>query len=260
MSVLIREVPLRESGHYVGLCQPRSQMLSIYLCFPKMDRDNPNTFLDFLVLHHCFWVNKCLGAILCLHKIHMLVVQFPVFAPKCLHSVSFLQNYLQPKEHWQIQRLNFFICTFLFLYLCNSNWAHFFYLDDLTSIRRRLEGNWDPDQLWKTGCQVNCLVIQWSMQPASSEAPGSTMTSLTSELCGLVLGEVPWRRPSVRGGGGGSEALRLTWMRPAGNEDKAVNDPFVPRWNELLENVLVTKTVVWSEWAWWSQEFLKTFI
>lgn len=256
MSVLIHEVPLRESGHYVGLYQPQGVKCLASICaFQK--------WIEIIQIHFStssFYITAS--------ELINVSVQFCVctkftcwwFSFQCLHSVSFFQNYLQPKEHWQTKRLNFFTCTFLFLYLSNSIWAHFFYLDDLTSIRRRLEENWDPDQLWKTECQVNCLVIQWCMQPASSEAPVSTMTSLTSELCGLVLGEVPWRRPSVRDGGGGSEALWLTWMRPAGNEDKAVNDPFVPWWNELLENVLVTKTVVWSEWAWWSQEFLKTFI
>lgn len=111
------------------------------------------------------------------------------FPSKCLHSVSFLQNYLQPKEHWQTRRLNFFICTFLFL--CVIIIGHISSdLDDLSSIRRRLEGNWDPDQLWKTEWQVNCLVTQWCKRPASSEAPVSTMdhwhpncVDLFSERC-----------------------------------------------------------------------------
>lgn len=95
------------------------------LCFPERGCDNPRTFLDLLVLHHCFGVNKRLGAISHRHKIPMLGLPFPVFVLICLQSVSFLQNYSQPKEHRQTKRLNFFIGTFLFLYLCPCNWACF---------------------------------------------------------------------------------------------------------------------------------------
>lgn len=49
-------------------------------------------------------------------------------------------------------------------------------------------------------------------------------------------------------------------MRPAANEDSPVSDSFVPLWNKILENVLVTKSVICSEWTWCSEEFLKTFI
>lgn len=73
-------------------------MRIIYLCFPKMDRENPNTFLDFLVLHHRFWGNKCLSATLYLHKIHVLVVWFSIFLQNVCTQYHFSRTIYSPRN------------------------------------------------------------------------------------------------------------------------------------------------------------------
>lgn len=75
-----RACPWKRSLCWIMMSAFRSQMLILCLGFPERGRDNPHIFLDLLVLHRCFGVNKRLSAVSHQHRIHMLGFHFLCFS------------------------------------------------------------------------------------------------------------------------------------------------------------------------------------
>lgn len=189
----MREGPVRESGHYVGLwCQPSGvKCLSSVWAFQKgvtiihihfstssfyitaLELINVSVQFRISTTFTCWGFHfLCLFRYFCSRYRFSRTIHSPRNADKLRDLISLLVHFC------------FFICVLVIGRVSSDR-------DDLASVGGRLEGNRDPEQLWKMERQGDCLAKQWCTQPASCKAPVSTMVSLTSALCGLVLGEVP---------------------------------------------------------------------